>query len=200
MAISEVGPGSPSAARVAASPVGQLARRSPLALDPVVVEGHGRSGDPLSMSPGTVVIDTAFVRLQPVVLETDILRAAAVSASASAASDWTSIPRMRGAGATSGGTPVLLDGVRLFNPFHVGGFLSAFNSEAIKRVTVLTGSGGDAQAIGSLSGAFRHSDPGRSAGPVQGGQLRGTGIDTLRGGGSDRGGDIVSGGRAATLH
>ena len=133
-------------------PLRVLARRSPLELDPVVVEGHGRSGDPLSMSPGTFVIDTAFVRLQPVVLETDVLRAAAVSASASAASDWTSIPRIRGA--SSGGTPVLLDGVRLFNPFHVGGFLSAFNSEAIKRVTVLTGSGGDAQAIGSLSGAF----------------------------------------------
>ncbi len=133
-------------------PLRVLARRSPLELEPVVVEGHGRSGDPLSMSPGTFVIDTAFVRLQPVVLETDVLRAAAVSASASAASDWTSIPRIRGA--TSGGTPVLLDGVRLFNPFHVGGFLSAFNAEAIQRVTVMTGSGGDSQAIGSLSGAF----------------------------------------------
>ncbi len=133
-------------------PLRVLVRRAPLGLDSVVVDVRRRSGDPLSASPGAFVIDTAFMRVQPVVLETDVLRAAAVSASASAASDWTAIPRIRGA--ASGGTPVLLDGVRLFNPFHVGGFLSAFNAEAVQRVTVLTGSGGAAQAVGSLSGAF----------------------------------------------
>lgn len=133
-------------------PLRVLVRRSPLELDAVVVEAHGRSGDPLSVSPGAFVIDTAFVRIQPVVLETDVMRAAGVSASASHSSDWIAIPYIRGG--TGEGTPVLLDGVRIFNPFHMAGILSAFNAEAIQRVTLLTGSGGDAQAIGSLSGAF----------------------------------------------
>ena len=134
------------------NPLRVLVRRAPFELDPIVVEAHGRMGDPFTVSPGAFVIDTALVRAQPVVLETDILRAASISASASASSDWVSVPNIRGG--TSEGTPVLLDGVRLFNPFHMGGILSAFNAEAIQRVTLLTGSGADAQAVGSLSGAF----------------------------------------------
>ena len=129
-----------------------LMRRSPLALDSIVVETQGRAGNPLSVSPGAFVIDSLLVRTQPAILEMDVLRAAAISPAASAPSDWVSVPYIRGG--ASHGTPVLLDGVRLFNPFHVGGFLSAFNAEAISRVTLLTGSGGDAQPIGSLSGAI----------------------------------------------
>ena len=49
---------------------------------------------------------------------------------------------------------MLLDGVRLFNAFHLGGFVSAINAEVVDRATLLTGSGGDGLAIGSLSGAI----------------------------------------------
>ena len=127
-------------------------RRMPVALDSIVVGAEARAGDPLSVSPGAFLIDSALVRAQPVILETDILRSTLISPSASASSDWVAIPHIRGGGGS--GTPVLLDGLRLFNPFHVGGFLSAFNAEAIRRVTLLTGSSGDAQSTGSLSGAI----------------------------------------------
>ena len=129
-----------------------LMRRSPVQLDSIVVGAEARVGNPLSVSPGAFLIDSALVRVQPVILETDVLRSTLISPSASAPSDWVSVPYVRGG--ASHGTPVLLDGVRLFNPFHVGGFLSAFNAEAISRVTLLTGSSGDAQSIGSLSGAI----------------------------------------------
>ena len=129
-----------------------LMRRSPVALDSIDVGAEARAGNPLAVSPGAFLIDSALVRMQPVILETDILRSTMISPSVSAASDWVSIPYVRGGG--SYGTPVLLDGVRLFNPFHVGGFLSAFNAEAISRVTLFTRSAGDAQSIGSLSGAI----------------------------------------------
>lgn len=138
-----------------------LMRRSPVALDSIVVGAEARAGNPLAVSPGAFLIDSALVRVQPVILETDILRSTMISPSVSAASDWVSIPYVRSG--ASYGTPVLLDGVRLFNPFHVGGFLSAFNAEAISRVTLFTGSGGDAQPIGSLSGAIDVATP-RSSG------------------------------------
>ena len=129
-----------------------LMQRAPVPLDSIVVGAETRAGNPLSASRGAFLIDSALVRVQPVILETDILRSTLISPSASAPSDWVSVPYVRGG--ASYGTPVLLDGMRLFNPFHVGGFLSAFNAEAISRVTLLTGSSGDAQPIGSLSGAI----------------------------------------------
>lgn len=134
------------------SEVRVLMQRSPVRLDSIVVGADARAGNPLSAPPGAFLIDSALVRVQPVILETDILRSTLISPAASAPSDWVSVPSVRGG--ASYGTPVLLDGVRLFNPFHVGGFLSAFNAEAISRVTLLTGSSGDAQSIGSLSGAI----------------------------------------------
>ncbi len=125
---------------------------APVTLDSLVVRGRGSSGDPLSISPGSFVIDQSLARAQPVVFETDALRAAAISPAASSASDWTAIPRVRGG--EGGGTPVLLDGVRLFNPFHVFGMMSALNGQAVRQVRLLTGSEGEAQAAGSLSGAY----------------------------------------------
>ncbi len=129
-----------------------LLHPAPVTLDSLVVRAQGSPGDPLSISPGSFVIDQALVRAQPVVFETDPLRAAAISPAASSASDWAAVPRVRGG--EGGGTPVLLDGVRLFNPFHVFGMMSALNGQAVRQVKLLTGSEGEAQAAGSLSGAY----------------------------------------------
>ena len=125
---------------------------APIGLEGLEAVAGGRGGDPLSVSRDAFVIDSVLLRSIPTVLETDVLRATALSPSASASSDYVSVPFVRGG--TSDGTPVLLDGVRLFNAFHLGGFLSAVNAEVVKRATLLTGTGGDALAIGSLSGAI----------------------------------------------
>jgi len=114
-----------------------LLRPQPIALEEIRVNAR-RAADPLSSSPGAFVVDRELVRAQPVVLETDVLRATALSAAASPASDWVAAPFIRGG--ASEGTPVFLDGVRIFNPFHVGGFVAALNAEAVNRVTLLTGS------------------------------------------------------------
>ena len=128
-----------------------LLRPQPIALEGIDVNAR-RAADPLSSSPGAFVVDRKLVRAQPVVLETDVLRAAALSPAASLASDWVAAPFIRGG--ASEGTPVFLDGVRIFNPFHVGGFVAALNAEAVNRVTLLTGSSSEALAVGSLSGAI----------------------------------------------
>ena len=133
-------------------PVRVLLGPAPIALEGLEVSVSGRAGDPISRSRDAFVIDSVLLRTLPAILETDVLRATAVSPSASAPSDYTSVPFIRGG--TSEGTPVLLDGVRLFNAFHLGGFLSAINAEVVERATILAGSGGDGMAIGSLSGAI----------------------------------------------
>ena len=133
-------------------PIRVLLSAAPIGLEGLEVSVAGRAGDPISLSRDAFVIDSVLLRTLPTILETDVLRATAVSPSASAPSDYTSVPFIRGG--TSEGTPVLLDGVRLFNAFHLGGFLSAINAEVVERATILAGSGGDGLAIGSLSGAI----------------------------------------------
>ena len=133
-------------------PVRVLLSPAPIALEGLEVSVAGRAGDPISRSRDAFVIDSVLLRTLPTILETDVLRATAVSPSASAPSDYTSVPFIRGG--TSEGTPVLLDGVRLFNAFHLGGFLSAINAEVVERATILAGSGGDGMAMGSLSGSI----------------------------------------------
>ena len=135
-----------------AEPIRALLSPIPIGLEGLDVFGGGRAGDPMSLSREAFVIDTVLLRSLPTIPETDVLRATEVAPSASAASDYTSVPFIRGG--TSDGTPTLLDGMRLFNAFHTGGLVSAINADLVKRVTVLAGSGGDGLATGSLSGAF----------------------------------------------
>ncbi|MDE2762097.1 MAG: TonB-dependent receptor [Gemmatimonadota bacterium] len=137
---------------VPSDPVRVLLAPAPFGLEGLEVTAGGRAGDPLSLSRDAFVIDSVLLRSLPTILETDVLRATALSPSASASSDYVSVPFVRGG--TSDGTPVLLDGVRLFNAFHLGGFISAVNAEVVERASLIAGAGGDGLAIGSLSGAI----------------------------------------------
>ena len=133
-------------------PVRVLLSPVPFGLEGLEVAVSGRAGDPIAVLRDAFVIDSVLIRSLPTILETDVLRATLVSPSASAPSDYISVPFIRGG--TSEGTPVLLDGVRLFNAIHLGGFISSINAEVVDRATLLTGSSVDALAIGSLSGAI----------------------------------------------
>ncbi|MDE2793253.1 MAG: TonB-dependent receptor [Gemmatimonadota bacterium] len=139
-------------AELPGTPVEILLVPAPIELDSLGVLVGGRAGDPISISRDAFVVDPAMIRTMPTVMETDVLRVIAISPSASAPSDFVSVPYIRGG--TSEGTPVLFDGVRLFNPFHLGGFFSAVNPEAVDHATLLSSSGAGAQHIGSLSGAI----------------------------------------------
>ena len=133
-----------------AEPVRALLRPSPIGLE--ALDAVGRPGELLSSFRDGFVVDSALLRSLPAMLDTDVGRATASSPSASAPSDFASLPYLRGG--SSHGTPVLLDGVRLFNASHLGGFISAINPEVVRSATVLAGPGTDQLAIGSLSGAI----------------------------------------------
>lgn len=136
---------------VPSNPIRVLLERAPIALQSLEVTGN-RGGDPIALSRDAFVFDSVLIRSLPPILESDVLRATVVSPSASAPSDYSSVPVIRGG--TSAGTPVMLDGVRLFNAVHMGGFVSAVNAEVVERATLLAGSGGDGLVVGSLSGAI----------------------------------------------
>ena len=135
-----------------AQPVRALLSPSPIGLAGLDVVGSGQPGDPFSSFRDGFIVDTALLQSLPAMLDTDVGRATALAPSTSAPSDFTSFPYLRGG--SSHGTPVLLDGVRLFNAFHLGGFVSAINPEVVRSATVLAGPGTYQLAIGSLSGAI----------------------------------------------
>jgi len=136
---------------VPSDPIRVLLERAPIALQSLEVTGN-RGGDPIALSRDAFVFDSVLIRSLPPILESDVLRATVASPSASAPSDYSSVPFIRGG--ASAGTPVMLDGVRLFNAVHLGGFVSAVNAEVVERASLLAGSGGDGLVVGSLSGAI----------------------------------------------
>lgn len=107
-------------------------------LEGITVQG-GRSTRSLSTSagPAPTRIDASVVRQMPSLAEPDVLRALQTLPSVQAASDFSSALYVRG------GLPdqnlLTLDGVPLFNPFHMGGLFSAFDPGAIQSVDLLPG-------------------------------------------------------------
>lgn len=123
----------------------------PMELEPLVARVGARRADPLSLRPDAFLVDSVLISEMPRVLEADVLRTLQLSPSVSQASDYTAVPIVRGG--ESYGTPVHLDGARLFNPFHLGGFFSALNPGAIQHVELVPG-GAAGLETGSLSGSL----------------------------------------------
>ena len=101
---------------------------------------------------GSAVVDTTVFRSLPKVLETDVLRAATFAPLATSISDFAAMPAVRGG--TAEGVPVFLDGVRLFNPFHLAGFMSAITAETVDHLVITSASGGSGLRQGAVSGAI----------------------------------------------
>lgn len=108
----------------------------PVALDPVEVrvrEG-GLAG---TAGPAATRLDARAVKLTPALAEPDVLRALQTLPSVAAASDYSSALHVRG------GLPdqsmVSLDGVPLYNPYHLGGIFGAIDPDAVQSVSLLAG-------------------------------------------------------------
>ncbi|HEX2189665.1 MAG TPA: TonB-dependent receptor [Longimicrobiaceae bacterium] len=109
-------------------------------LDPVEVRGREGStpvAGAASSGPGETRLDGRAVRLTPALAEADVLRAVQSLPSVAAISDFSSAPYVRG------GSPdqsmVTLDGIPLYNPYHLGGLFGAIDPDAVQSVGVLAG-------------------------------------------------------------
>ena len=122
-----------------------------LPTDPLDVQGirvQVQRGE--AVGPPPVRIDLATIKRTPSYAEPDILRAAQMVPAAQSVSDFSSALYLRGGAPDQ--TLITLDGIPLFNPYHSGGLLSAFNPEAVESVEVMPG--GFGAGVGDrLSGA-----------------------------------------------
>lgn len=136
------------------APILVLLSALPSVLEGLVVRSDGaRPGDPLSGSRDSYTVDPVLAASVPAVGEVDLLRTAELAPLASSPSDFSAMPYIRGAPTFA--TPVLLDGARLFNPFHLSGVISVVIAEAVDRAEVVPGVAGGGLEAGSLSGAMR---------------------------------------------
>ena len=85
----------------------------------------------------TRVITGEEIKMLPGLGEADVLRAVEVLPGVVSTSDFSSAFNVRGG--SSDQNLILLDGFTIFNPFHLGGLFSVFNSDVIARAELLSG-------------------------------------------------------------
>ena len=117
-----------------------------------VLGGGVRPRNPLSAMREGYVVDRRLAEAVPALLEADVMRVAELSPAASSPSDFAPVPYIRGV--PSYGTPVLLDGIRIFNPINFHGLFSSLPPEAIERLQVVPGSASEGIGTGSLAGTM----------------------------------------------
>lgn len=85
----------------------------------------------------TINLSNNDLRSSPVVLEPDIFRTIQLLPSATAGNDFSSALYVRG------GSPdqnlILFDGITVYNPYHLGGVFSTFNTDAVKEANFMAG-------------------------------------------------------------
>jgi hypothetical protein len=96
----------------------------------------------------TRVITGNEIKMLPGLGEADVMRAIEVLPGVVSTSDFSSAFNVRGG--SSDQNLILLDGFPIFNPFHLGGLFSVFNSDVIARAELLSGGFG-AQFGGRVS-------------------------------------------------
>jgi len=112
---------------------------APLAVELEGIEARSTSGSISSgqAGPGSTRLDPRAVKLVPALAEVDVLRAVQTLPSVAASSDFSSALYVRGG--SSDQTLLLLDGVPLFNPYHLGGIFAALDPDAVASVELLAG-------------------------------------------------------------
>src|SRR6478672_2378929 len=88
-------------------------------------------------TPSVVSIAGAEVRRIPALGESDVLRTAALLPGVVARNDFSAGFNVRGGEADQ--NLVLLDGIPIYNPFHMGGLFGTFIDKAVSGVDVITG-------------------------------------------------------------
>jgi hypothetical protein len=136
-------------------------RQDAVTLPGVVVEAERRRARFEETAGRTVAeITQRELKLLPAVGEADVLRAIEVLPGVISTSDFSSAFNVRGGSADQ--NLILLDGLPIFNPFHLGGLFSVFNSDMVASAELMSG-GFPAQYGGRVSSVLAvQSDPGTS--------------------------------------
>lgn len=139
-------------------------RPAAVALSGIAVEGRAsREREVFEETAGVTVreLTAEQIRLVPGLSEADPIRAIEVLPGVVSTSDFTSSFNVRGGSADQ--NLILLDGIPIFSPFHLGGLFSVFNPDMVGRAELSSGGFG-AEYGGRVSSVLRiESDPGDGA-------------------------------------
>lgn len=109
-----------------------------IALEEVVVTGQSPLQNIRSTQMGTIQLSPAKTEIIPALLgETDIIKTFQLMPGVQGGTEGTSGFYVRGGGPDQ--NLILLDGVPVYNASHLFGFMSVFNSDAIRNVTLIKG-------------------------------------------------------------
>ena len=124
-------------------------RESPVPIDPLTARGE-RARNRFQEEAGLTVreLSRAELKLIPGLAEADVMRAVEALPGVVSTSDFSSAFNVRGGSADQ--NLILLDGIPIYNPFHLGGVFSVFNSDMVERAELLAG-GFPAQYGGRVS-------------------------------------------------
>lgn len=107
-----------------------------LQLDDVIVSGTMQHQN-RELGISTINLNTRELRIAPAFVEADIFRTIQMLPGVQPPNDFSSSLRVRG------GNPdenlLMLDGIEVYNPYHLGGVFSTFNTDAIADVEFLAG-------------------------------------------------------------
>ena len=112
---------------------------APVRLDPVRTTARAREREEFERSPdvGTFTLRGSTLRQVPPIGEPDVLRAVQLLPGVVARSDYTAGYNVRGGEADQ--NLILLDGIPVYNPFHLGGLFGTFVDETVADVNLMTG-------------------------------------------------------------
>lgn len=82
------------------------------------------------VSPSTVNLDRRTIEVAPSFVEADVFRALQMLPGVQSLNDFSSALYVRGS--TPDQNLIMLDGITVYNPMHLGGVFSTFNTDAIK--------------------------------------------------------------------
>ena len=102
----------------------------------IVVSG-GRQKFKKSVESSTVTLDVRDIRNTPAFVEPDVFRTLQMLPGVQTTSDFSSALYVRGS--TPDQNLLMLDGITVYNPYHMGGIFSTFNTDAIKEADFRAG-------------------------------------------------------------
>jgi len=119
-----------------------ILRGDTLVLEGIVAEARretDRERSRFETEPGVTarVVEARTLRVLPGLGEADVLRAIELLPGVISTSDFSSSYNVRGGSADQ--NLILIDGFTVFNPFHLGGLFSVFNSDAVERAELFAG-------------------------------------------------------------
>ena len=110
--------------------------RLDIRLDQVIIEGQTievsaeREKFKELVSTSTVTLDRRAIEVAPSFVEADVFRALQLLPGVQSLNDFSSALYVRGS--TPDQNLIMLDGITVYNPMHLGGIFSTFNTDAIK--------------------------------------------------------------------